>query len=115
ADDEAPARAKLRRFLERDPDVAEIHEASDGNIALAAITELAPDVVLLDIEIPGRSGIDVLAALGAEAAPHVVFVTTYDDYAVRAFELAAVDYLLKPFDGPRLAQAMTRAKRALGA
>lgn len=115
ADDEAPARAKLRRFLERDPDVADIHEASDGNIALAVITDAAPDVVLLDIEMPGRSGLDVLAALPADAAPHVVFVTAYDDHAVRAFELAAVDYLLKPFDGPRLAQAMARAKRALGA
>lgn len=115
ADDEAPARAKLRRFLERDPDVAEIHEASDGNVALTVITDASPDVVLLDIEMPGRSGLDVLAALPAGAAPHVVFVTAYDAYAVRAFELAAVDYLLKPFDGARLTQAMARAKRALGA
>ncbi len=113
ADDEAPARAKVRRFLDRDPDVAVVFEARDGTATLSVIRHEAPDLVLLDIEMPGMSGLDVVSALPVETAPHVVFLTAYDTYAVRAFELAAVDYLLKPFDAERFAVAMTRAKRAL--
>ncbi len=113
ADDEAPARAKVRRFLDRDPDVAIVYEARDGAATLSVIRDEAPDLVLLDIEMPGMTGLEVVAALPPEAAPHVVFVTAYDAYAVRAFELSAVDYLLKPFDAQRFAVAMTRAKRAL--
>lgn len=115
ADDEAPARAKVRRLLERDPDVTDILEARDGRTALAAIREAAPDLVLLDIEMPGRTGLEVLDALSPETIPHVVFITAYDEYAVRAFERAAVDYLLKPFDEARFTAAMARAKRALTA
>jgi two-component system LytT family response regulator len=90
-----------------------ILEAHNGQVALDVIGDESPDIVLLDIEMPGRNGLDVVAALPAGAAPHVVFVTAYDAYAVRAFELAAVDYLLKPFDEVRLVTAMSRAKRAL--
>jgi two-component system LytT family response regulator len=113
ADDERPARAKVRRFLERDPDVAFIHEAWDGPTTRTVIREAAPDLVLLDIEMPGERGIDLIASLTGAAVPHVIFVTAHDDYAVRAFELAAVDYLLKPFDAERFELAMQRAKDAL--
>ncbi len=115
ADDEAPARAKVRRFVERDSDVAVIFEARDGAAALSVIRDEAPDLVLLDIEMPVLTGLEVVAALSPETAPHVVFITAYDAHAVRAFELAAVDYVLKPFDAARFAVAMTRAKRALAA
>ncbi len=113
ADDEAPARAKVRRLLERDPDVSVIHEARDGDAALLVIRDESPDIALLDIDMPRRTGLEVVAALPAEAMPHVVFVTAYDAHAVQAFELAAVDYVLKPFDAQRFALAMSRAKRAL--
>lgn len=113
ADDEKPARAKVRRFLDADPDVAVVHEAWDGGTALSVIRDEEPDLVLLDIEMPGGSGLDVLASLPPDAAPHVVFITAFDEHAVRAFELAAVDYLLKPFDAARFARALARAKQAI--
>lgn len=112
ADDERPARAKVRRFVEADPEVALIYEATDGHRALEAIRDEAPDVAFLDVEMPGLTGVDVLEALPVDAWPHVVFVTAYDAYAVRAFDLEAVDYLLKPFDAARFRRAMNRAKRA---
>ncbi len=115
ADDERPARAKVRRFLANDADVGAIHEAWDGPTALAVIRDESPDLVLLDIQMPGMSGLELLASLPQEAAPHVVFITAFDAFAVQAFELAAVDYLLKPFDADRFSRAMRRAKDAVTA
>ncbi len=115
ADDEPPARAKVRRFLSDDADVAVIHEAWDGPTALSVIRDEAPELVFLDIQMPGMTGLELLGGLSPEAAPHVVFITAYDAFAVQAFELAAVDYLLKPFDSTRFARALRRAKDAIAA
>lgn len=113
ADDERPAREKVRRFVERDPEVRAVFEAADGPRALEIIREAEPDVVFLDIRMPGATGVEVLETLPRERAPHVVFVTAYDSYAVRAFDLSAVDYLLKPFDMERFEKAFSRAKAAV--
>jgi two-component system LytT family response regulator len=109
-DDEAPARRKLRRLLEAEPGVAIAGEAADGEAAVDAIRELAPDVVLLDIQMPKKSGFEVIEEIGVEAMPVVVFVTAFDEHALRAFEVEAVDYLLKPFAAPRLRRALDRAR-----
>lgn len=106
-DDERPARERLRRMLAHEPGVTSVTEAADGVEALALIARDAPDALLLDIEMPELSGIDVAASLVAPA-PLVVFVTAYDDYAMRAFDAEAVDYLLKPFDGARLRRTLDR-------
>ncbi len=108
ADDEAPARAKVRRLLEADPRIDLVGEAADGLQAVAQIRELAPDLVFLDIQMPGLTGFEVLEALGS-SRPQVIFATAFDRFAMEAFEAAAVDYLLKPFDGPRLQRALDRA------
>jgi len=106
-DDERPARERLRRMLAAEPGITSVMEASDGVEALALVARDAPDALLLDIEMPELSGIDVAASLPAPA-PLVVFVTAYDDYALRAFDAEAVDYLLKPFDAARLRRALER-------
>jgi len=106
-DDERPARERLRRMLAHEPGVTSVTEAADGVEALALVARDAPDALLLDIEMPELSGIDVAASLMAPA-PLVVFVTAYDDYALRAFDAEAVDYLLKPFDGARLRRTLDR-------
>ncbi|MGE0310299.1 MAG: LytR/AlgR family response regulator transcription factor [Lautropia sp.] len=112
-DDEAPARDRLRRLLGAFADVQVVGEARDGATALACVGELAPDVLFLDVQMPGASGLDVAASL-PEPAPAVVFVTAYERYALRAFDAAAIDYLLKPIDPARLALAIERL-RARGA
>jgi two-component system LytT family response regulator len=112
-DDEAPALAKLRRFLADDAGLRVAAEAADGDSALA-IVEARPqaiDAVLLDIQMPGRSGLEVAAALPAHVL--VAFTTAYDEYAVQAFELNAVDYLLKPFTRDRLAACVSRLRARL--
>ncbi|WP_428268307.1 LytR/AlgR family response regulator transcription factor [Haliangium sp.] len=109
-DDEAPARRKLRRLLEAEPDLVVAGEAADGDEAVAAIRSLAPDIVLLDVQMPKKDGFEVIAAVGVDAVPAVVFVTAYDQHALAAFEVEAVDYLLKPFAGPRLRKALARAR-----
>lgn len=114
ADDERPARQKLRRLLARHEQVRSIFEAATGPDALRLISGERPDLVFLDIQMPGLTGIEVLRALPHDAAPHVIFVTAYDQYAVDAFDLAAVDYLLKPFDRERFERALGRARDALG-
>ena len=114
-DDEAPARRKVRRFLDTEPDVLEIREAVDGPGAVEAMRDQEPDLVFLDIQMPGLDGFGVLDALPAGATPKVVFVTAFDDFAVRAFEVHAVDYLLKPFDAGRFTQAFARAREAVRA
>ena len=113
ADDEVPARQKLRRFLAQEPDVHAVLEAPDGDMALRVIRESQPDIAFLDIQMPGLSGIDVARALQAGPSPYVIFVTAYDDFAVDAFDVAAVDYVLKPFDRERLTKALGRARSAL--
>ncbi len=112
-DDEPPARARLRRLLAARPDVQVVGEATDGLQALAQAEALRPDALLLDVQMPGPSGLDVAASLpdGDGGAPAVVFVTAFDDYALPAFDAAAVDYLLKPVDPARLARALDRIRQ----
>jgi two-component system LytT family response regulator len=107
-DDEEPARQLLRAFLAQWPDVQVVGEAADGAAAVALVRTLAPDLVFLDVQMPGMTGFDVVAALDAEKLPAIVFVTAYDQYALKAFEVSACDYLLKPFDSDRLATTMRR-------
>jgi len=115
ADDEPAARDKLLRLLREHADVDVVGTASDGKAAARAMSELAPDVVLLDIRMPELDGFAVLEEAGREGAPpaHVVFVTAYDEYALRAFEVRALDYLLKPFDAARLEETLDRVRRQL--
>lgn len=116
-DDEPLARRKLVRFLEAEPGTLVVGECGDGAEALRRIEELAPDLVFLDIQMPGVSGLEVAEAIGPEAIPALVFVTAFDQYAVKAFEIHALDYLLKPFDRDRFRRALERARaeRAGGA
>ncbi|MEF8797275.1 MAG: LytTR family DNA-binding domain-containing protein [Salinivenus sp.] len=109
-DDEPLARERLRGLLDDRPDVAVIGEAEDGLAAAEAIQEQAPNLVFLDVQMPGLNGIDVIEEVGREQMPVTVFVTAYDQYAIKAFDLAAVDYLLKPFDDERFEQAFERAR-----
>jgi two-component system LytT family response regulator len=112
ADDEVPARAKLRRLLAADARFTVVAEAGDGVQALAAVATHHPDLLCLDIQMPGLSGFEVLQALGA-SAPLTLFATAFDQYALQAFEAHAVDYLLKPFDGRRLSRALARCAALL--
>jgi len=114
-DDEPLARDSIRVLLGPDSDIEIVGECGNGTDAVEAIQVLAPDLVFLDVEMPAMSGFEVLDALCAEELPRVVFVTAYDKYAVRAFEINAVDYLLKPFDNERFRAALDRAKRDLSA
>ena len=111
-DDERPARDKMRRLLEQEPGVSAIEEARDGVEALERLQAFAPDVLLLDIQMPEVSGLDVAASLPSPA-PLVVFVTAYDQYAIQAFDANAVDYLLKPYDQQRLQRALRRVRERL--
>lgn len=109
-DDEAPAREELRFLLADFDDVQVVGEATNAEEALLLLRSIAYDVVLLDIRMPGGTGLEVAAALRqAPQRPAVIFTTAYPDYAVDAFDLAAVDYLLKPFDAERLRRALDRA------
>jgi two-component system LytT family response regulator len=108
-DDEQPARDRLRQLLSASDDVEIGGEAEDGVQALERIQELAPDLVMLDIQMPGCSGLEVAASLG-RPRPAIVFCTAFDQYAVDAFELHAVDYLLKPVNRARLAAALDRVR-----
>jgi two-component system LytT family response regulator len=109
-DDEPLARARLRRLLADTPEVEVVAECSDGEAARRAIADQPADLVLLDIEMPGSGGFGVLDAVGAEAMPAVVFVTAHAEHAVRAFDVRAVDYLLKPVRAERLAEALARVR-----
>jgi two-component system, LytTR family, response regulator len=110
-DDEQPARDRLRRMLAEFTDVAVAGEAADGAEAMARIAELTPDVVFLDIQMPGATGLEVAASL-PEPRPHIVFCTAFDQYAVDAFELHAIDYLLKPVSRARLEKALVRVRQS---
>lgn len=112
-DDEPLARERLHELLDDRPDVTVVGEAEDGPAAADALREHAPDLVFLDVQMPGMSGIDVVEEIGPEDMPVTVFVTAYDQYAIKAFDLAAVDYLLKPFDDARFEQALERAREQI--
>jgi len=110
ADDERPARRFLGNLLKAFPEADVIGEAANGQEALALIAELKPDLVFLDLQMPELGGLDVARMLKAGAAPVLAFVTAFDEFAVQAFELNAVDYLLKPVDRDRLAATLARAR-----
>jgi two-component system LytT family response regulator len=112
-DDEPLARERIRTLLSEDSNFEVAGEAGDGAAAAQAITALNPDLVLLDVQMPGADGFDVIDAVGADKMPFVVFVTAYDRYALRAFDVHALDYLLKPFDRDRFRQALTHANQQL--
>jgi two-component system, LytTR family, response regulator len=109
-DDEPLAREGLRTLLAKDTEVSAIREARDGREAVAVIRECHPDLVLLDVQMPEMDGFAVVRAIGAQWMPGVVFVTAHDQYAIQAFEINALDYLLKPVIEERFVQAITRAK-----
>ena len=105
-DDERLARTELRKLLQDYPEVEVVDEAANADEGINKIDTLQPDLVFLDIQMPGKTGFDMLAEL--ERAPHVIFTTAYDEYALKAFEVNALDYLLKPIEPKRLADAMQK-------
>jgi two-component system LytT family response regulator len=112
-DDEPLSRELLRGMLEQESDISLVGEFQDGREAVAGIRSLKPDLVFLDIQMPEHNGFQVIAELGAAPLPAIVFVTAYDRYAVQAFEVHALDYLLKPFDEERLGAALRHARERL--
>jgi two-component system, LytTR family, response regulator len=112
-DDEAVARRRIRRLLEREPDVTSIDEASNGSDALESMQRDPPDLVFLDVQMPEFDGFELLAKLPEDCLPRVIFVTAYDRYALRAFDVHAIDYLLKPFSASRLQLALERARERI--
>jgi len=113
ADDEPLARERLRMLLAREEGVEVAGECANGPDAVAAIQKLKPDLVFLDVQMPGATGFDVIESIGVDRMPPVVFVTAYDRYALKAFDVHALDYLLKPFDRERFQQALNRARQHL--
>lgn len=109
-DDERPARTKLRRWLEPEPDVEIVGEAASGTEAVSLIRSTSPDVVFLDIQMPRLDGFGVIDEVGLAAMPLVVFVTAYDEHALRAFEVRALDYLLKPYSAARFQTVLERTR-----
>jgi two-component system LytT family response regulator len=109
-DDESPARCNLTVLLRRDPDIGSVAECGSGLEAIEAIRKSKPDLVFLDVQMPECDGFDVLEVLGGDLPAAIIFVTAYEEYALRAFEAGALDYLLKPFDDARFARALNRAK-----
>jgi two-component system, LytTR family, response regulator len=113
ADDELPARQRLIDLLQRDGQIASVAEAADGETAVEMIQNQHPDLLFLDVQMPELDGLGVIDAIGAAEMPLTVFVTAYDQHAIRAFEANALDYLLKPFSDERFDAAMTRVKSRL--
>lgn len=109
-DDERPARQKIRHYLESEPDMQIVGEASNGREAVQSIQQNRPDLVFLDVQMPGLDGFGVIEALDFEPLPQIVFVTAHDHFALRAFEVHALDYLLKPFDPSRFEKVLDRAR-----
>jgi two-component system LytT family response regulator len=109
-DDEAPARRKLLRFLSQEPDVTVVGEAGNGSESIAAVAETKPDLLFLDIQMPGMDGFAVVEALEPIFLPRIVFVTAYDEFAIRAIEIHAFGYLLKPFDQQRFGKVLADAR-----
>ena len=114
-DDEPLARRNLRVLLEKDPQIEIIDECRNGHEAVKAINTHLPDLIFLDIQMPEMDGFDVLARVGPEQIQAIIFVTAFDQYALKAFEVHALDYLLKPFDDERFVQALERAKSQISA
>jgi two-component system LytT family response regulator len=112
-DDEAPARRRIRRLLATEPDLVVAGEYGDGLSAVAGIQALQPDLVFLDVQMPERDGFAVVNALPPGGLPAILFVTAYDQYALRAFDVHAVDYLLKPFTRDRFRTALSRARERI--
>ncbi len=112
-DDEAPARQRLRDLLHKDQQVTAISEAENGIVAVEKIRHYKPDLVFLDVQMPELDGLGVIEAVGAEQMPLTIFVTAYDQHAIRAFDANAIDYLLKPFSDERFEAAMARARSRL--
>ena len=112
-DDEALARRNLTVLLRRDPDIGSVAECESGLEAVEQIRKSKPGLVFLDVQMPECDGFDVLELLGSDLPPTIIFVTAYDEYALRAFEAGALDYLLKPFDDARFGRALNRAKEKL--
>jgi two-component system, LytTR family, response regulator len=110
-DDEPLARRGLLRFLKNDPEVELVAECADGESAVSTILSKKPDLVFLDVQMPEMDGLDVVRTVGISRMPMTIFVTAYDRYALKAFEVNAVDYLLKPVGRERFTEALTRAKR----
>jgi two-component system LytT family response regulator len=109
-DDEPLARERIRALLRKERDIELLGECGDGARAIAAIEKHRPDLVFLDEQMPEADGFEVVKAVGADNMPTVIFVTAFDKYALRAFDVHALDYLLKPFDRERFAQALDRAR-----
>jgi two-component system LytT family response regulator len=109
-DDEPLARERIRQLLHKEPDIEILGECADGREATATIGQLKPDLVFLDVQMPELDGFGVLEQLDRRAMPTIIFVTAYDRFALRAFEVHALDYLLKPFDSGRFKQALERAR-----
>jgi two-component system, LytTR family, response regulator len=112
-DDEPMARERVLSLLQQEDDVEVVGECSDGTQALAAIQHQLPDLVFLDVQMPGLDGFGVIQAVGAEKMPTVIFVTAYDEYALKAFEVHALDYLLKPFGRDRFQEALKHVRESL--
>jgi len=112
-DDEPLARQRIIDMLHDDDGFEVVGEVDNGNDAVTAIRDKDPDLVFLDVQMPGRTGLDVVRDIGADRMPLTIFVTAYDQHALKAFELAAIDYLVKPFDDERFEQAVARARRML--
>lgn len=115
ADDEPLARARLRELVADDPELEIVGECGNGADAVTAIGRLDPDLVLLDIHMPELDGLEVVRRVGIDRMPVVVFVTAHEQYAVRAFDVRAVDYVLKPVDDERFAEVLHRAKQQVHA
>ena len=112
-DDEPLARSNISALLKRDPDIEISGECGSGAEAVTEIRRTRPDLVFLDVQMPECDGFDVLELLGPDLPPAIIFVTAYDQYAIRAFEAGALDYLLKPFDNARFERALTRAREKI--
>ena len=110
-DDEPLARQRLEDLLSGEEGVTIVGAVANGNAAIDAVRTLRPDLVFLDVQMPGKSGLDVVREIGPEDMPPTILVTAYDRYALQAFDLAALDYLVKPFDDERFEQAFRRARR----
>ena len=113
ADDEPLARERLSGLLSQEPDIEMVGQARDGEEAVTAIHDDSPDLVFLDVQMPQMSGFDVIEAVGSDKMPLVIFVTAYDQHALKAFQVRALDYLLKPFDRERFKDALSRARKQL--
>jgi two-component system LytT family response regulator len=112
-DDEPLARERVMSLLQQEVDVEVVGECSDGSEAVSAIQEHSPDLIFLDVQMPGCDGFQVIRNIGADRMPSVIFVTAYDEYALQAFEVHALDYLLKPFSKDRFLQTLHHAREAI--